>query len=450
MKRFLVFVILFVCFFEIDAQYTRGRLSITNQIEKADTSGYTVLTDAQGRQRYVKADSLVLVGGGAAQDLSISGDSILISEGDGVAIGDLGLDTAVWESDGGNALLQKSDNDNVILGNGSGSVSLTGVRNFLFGTSLGQNMTSASNNVIFGKAVLPSLSNSSYNFAAGNNIGSLAVTPTMNYLQGSNLVNSATVLSYNYINGAVIGNNSPDIRGALLSGNNIANSVTSTIWYSSLVGSGVFNNATGLSYTTSSGAFNGGGASSVTGSTVNGLFNVNSGSGATISYSAIFGRGLFDNATLSIDYSFNSGFENAKNVAGADFCTFLGFKNVFQSTSDLQHTIGIGRENGFNAVDHSKSIYLGYRQGYTTGAANRLMIGMYEDNPLIYGEFDNSLLRVNGEFEVESTVYIEETLKLKPLTTAPTCDSGEKGLLYVDDTTNKLRFCDGTSWVNLN
>ena len=64
--------------------------------------------------------------------------------------------------------------------------------------------------------------------------------------------------------------------------------------------------------------------------------------------------------------------------------------------------------------------------------------------PLIYGEFDTDLVQING------TLRVTDVMRLIPLNTAPTCSSTEKGTLYMDNATNKLRLCDGSAWIDLN
>ena len=86
------------------------------------------------------------------------------------------------------------------------------------------------------------------------------------------------------------------------------------------------------------------------------------------------------------------------------YTTIFGRENAYTTASNLNNAILIGRENGYEATNLNNSILLGYRQGYNTGAegaaAYRLAIGMYEDNALIYGEFDNEVLKVNGNLTV--------------------------------------------------
>ena len=55
-----------------------------------------------------------------------------------------------------------------------------------------------------------------------------------------------------------------------------------------------------------------------------------------------------------------------------------------------------------------------------------------------------------GGVSVNRTVHISQTMKLEPLNIAPACSTDDLGLIYVDKNTSKLRFCDGTNWVDLN
>ncbi len=60
--------------------------------------------------------------------------------------------------------------------------------------------------------------------------------------------------------------------------------------------------------------------------------------------------------------------------------------------------------------------------------------------------FDNDLstVEVEGNICVSGSANISEVLKLKPLDDAP--QNPEKGMMYFDNTTNKLRVYDGSSW----
>ncbi|MDX1479709.1 MAG: hypothetical protein R3301_18480, partial [Saprospiraceae bacterium] len=75
----------------------------------------------------------------------------------------------------------------------------------------------------------------------------------------------------------------------------------------------------------------------------------------------------------------------------------LGYLSLKLNTVGIGN-IAVGAEAGFNALD-TGSIFLGYRAGYFETAGNRLYIENStadSANALIYGEFDNDWLRING------------------------------------------------------
>ncbi|MEM7187273.1 MAG: tail fiber domain-containing protein, partial [Bacteroidota bacterium] len=134
-----------------------------------------------------------------------------------------------------------------------------------------------------------------------------------------------------------------------------------------------------------------------------------------------------------------------------------GQDNVAVGGSSLFHlsggseNIAIGRTSGFN-VTGSENVFVGYRAGYAASSrsiSGSVFIGneagsgisssnrLYLDNssttnPLLYGEFDNNLLRTNGEFQIGN-----------PITTGYAFPT-------VDGTANQVLQTDGSgalSWV---
>jgi len=112
----------------------------------------------------------------------------------------------------------------------------------------------------------------------------------------------------------------------------------------------------------------------------------------------------------------------------------------FQEHIILQATLIASLEVplGFQILLEVLIASLGYFYGagpsnLNSDASNRLYIDVIpnefsfltgNDTPLIYGEFDNDLVRING------TLHITKTAKLTPLITPPACTSTEEGLLY--------------------
>ncbi len=144
----------------------------------------------------------------------------------------------------------------------------------------------------------------------------------------------------------------------------------------------------------------------------------------------------------------NSG--NTGIGSGALQEAFIGNENVAVGKASLG---GENISNGNTAIgawsghlaEGEKNVFIGYRAGYNVTESNQLYIDNSDTStPLIWGDFANDKVEING------TLDIKETLKLEPLAVAPGCSASDAGLLYFDSNTNKLRLCDGTNWTNLN
>ncbi|WP_415406931.1 tail fiber domain-containing protein [Sulfurovum sp. CS9] len=89
--------------------------------------------------------------------------------------------------------------------------------------------------------------------------------------------------------------------------------------------------------------------------------------------------------------------------------TFSGSESGTFNTSGIQNTFS-GFASGFNA-NVNKSVFLGFHAGYNATRDNTLYISNTDtESPLIYGEFDNDLLRINGTFEVNGTIENNDTI----------------------------------------
>ena len=101
----------------------------------------------------------------------------------------------------------------------------------------------------------------------------------------------------------------------------------------------------------------------------------------------------------------SGGHDNTFNGYQAGYSNKDGSENTFTgSQSGYTNTLGnqnafFGFGTGYNA-DINGSVFLGYKAGYNALENNRLYIANSDtDSPLIYGEFDTNLVRVNGDFE---------------------------------------------------
>ena len=87
--------------------------------------------------------------------------------------------------------------------------------------------------------------------------------------------------------------------------------------------------------------------------------------------------------------------------AGEDLVT--GDSNVFIGTASAQNKTGgngnvaVGAFAGYNNGTGQKSVFLGYQAGFNESGGNKLYIeNSNSTNPLIYGEFNNDWVKING------------------------------------------------------
>ena len=108
---------------------------------------------------------------------------------------------------------------------------------------------------------------------------------------------------------------------------------------------------------------------------------------------------------------FTTGFSNtfSGSYAGRQFTT--GFSNTFigsSAGSDLKegfYNTFIGVDAGEQVESGSNNVFIGLESGplSLTEVSDRLYVNVFaSDNPLLYGEFDNDLIRVNGDFQVKT------------------------------------------------
>ena len=117
-----------------------------------------------------------------------------------------------------------------------------------------------------------------------------------------------------------------------------------------------------------------------------------------------------------------AGFQNYTGT----YNTYLGYKsgygdnNIGSGTSHGRENVAIGSasnyvgsgdyntmigtNSGKENIDVNGSVFIGYNSGYNANRNNTLYIETSKSNsPLIYGEFDKDMIRINGTLEVNST-----------------------------------------------
>ena len=124
--------------------------------------------------------------------------------------------------------------------------------------------------------------------------------------------------------------------------------------------------------------------------------------------------------TTGVSNSFFGAFTGSENTTGR-FNSFFGLNSGSNNTTGSENCF-FGRDSGSNLTTGSNNIVIGRGAGPTTAnnsISNRLYIDVISanssgnDNPLIYGEFDNDFVRINGTFEVTAGLTNPSSIKLK-------------------------------------
>ncbi len=130
---------------------------------------------------------------------------------------------------------------------------------------------------------------------------------------------------------------------------------------------------------------------------------------------AIGNRALFSDSTgyknVAVGqramFSNKTGFKNTavgtscmSNSLTGNYNTAVGYFSLIKNAGDRNTALG-ALAGGFSLLVFPVNgcVYLGYKAGYDNYEDNRLYIANNE-NPLIYGEFDNDFVKINGDLEI--------------------------------------------------
>ncbi len=164
---------------------------------------------------------------------------------------------------------------------------------------------------------------------------------------------------------------------------------------------------------------------------------------ATGSWSLYFNTTGYNN-TATGDNSLNrnmTGYQNTATGQRSLYANLTGVGNTANGFWSLYSNIegslntASGQESGFSSIG-GRNIFLGYKSGYFETGSDKLYIESSNadaNNALIYGEFNNNILRVNGELQLGNTAATRYAM--------PTADG----------TTNQVLQTDGAgslSWIN--
>lgn len=137
----------------------------------------------------------------------------------------------------------------------------------------------------------------------------------------------------------------------------------------------------------------------------------------------------YSNTAIGVNslYLLTTGYINVAIGSGSLYSLTTGFNNV-----------GIGFNAGYYNQTGGGNIFIGYFAGAKEMGSNKLYIHNSDSvNPLIYGEFDNSYLKVNGDLQITNRLIISKSIYTGTDTTDDVylnvCDSASDFTLTVTD-----------------
>ena len=286
-----------------------------------------------------------------------------------------------YESTG--TLIQAFGSNNYFIGRG-GNVTLTGTDNIVIGYYAGNNLTLATHNIVIG-------------YYAGNDITEADNNILIGRLAGD-IINTG---GDNVIIGAYAGRKLTTDIGAVMVGHEAGSYASGR----------------------------------------NDFFGYQSGKGvdgqSTGSNNASFGYRSLLNFTTGVQNAAFGGY-SLSSITTGNYNTAIGYQTSYLLSGGSYNTL-LGYKAGYESLVGSNNIFIGANAGYNETGTNKLYIHAQStsssdsNTSLIYGEFDNLFIKINGH------------LKLKAIS-EPTA---ENGLLYVNSTDSHLYYSSGTTYIKL-
>ena len=96
------------------------------------------------------------------------------------------------------------------------------------------------------------------------------------------------------------------------------------------------------------------------------------------------------------------GYQAGFNHLSGNYNTFIGYQAGVADQTGANNTY-IGNYSGYKNVSGTGNVFIGFQSGYNTRVSNRLQISNTSADSLIYGEFDNKVVRINNKLGIGIT-----------------------------------------------
>jgi hypothetical protein len=270
------------------------------------------------------------------------------------------------------------------IGASAGAVNTSGLYNSFVGAYAGYSNTTGASNVFFGEVAGYNNTTGSSNTMIGTSAGISATTSSHNTFVGAEAGYNNSAAGNTFMGYQAGRANTVGISNTYL-GNQAGSAMTGS--YNTLIGDGAgsaLNGATGHDNT---------------------LIGFLSGNETTTGSNNTFvGSGTGNNAVVTGAYNTFMGAASGNITGSGHHNTFLGAETGWSNTTGNSNTF-VGESSGFVNTTGNRNVFIGFQSGYNESGSNKLYIDTCYDgglcnSPLIYGEFDNHILKINGMTEV--------------------------------------------------
>jgi hypothetical protein len=268
---------------------------------------------------------------------------------------------------------------NTYLGSQAGLSNTTGYENTFLGYVAGYNNTTGDLNTFLGSTAGYFNTTGSWNTFIGAATGTYNTTGYSNTFLGQESGNHNTTGNHNTFFGASSGHTNT-------TGN-----------YNTFIGHGAgLSNSTGYENTFlgfAAGYYN-------TTGYYNSFLGLHAGYKNTTGTSNTFlGYAAGYNNTTGYDNTF-LGYQAGVSTTIGNYNILLGYRAGYSNTSGSNNTF-IGNNAGYSNTTGQGNLFLGYNAGYNETGSNKLYIdNSNTTSPLIYGEFDNNIVTINGKLGI--------------------------------------------------
>ncbi len=277
-------------------------------------------------------------------------------------------------------------NSNTAIGESSLYTNTTGHSNTATGRSALYNNTTGYHNTAIGLDVLRSNTTGNYNTA----VGSLTLRNNQTGTSNSAFGNEAL-----YSNTTGINNTSSGLRSLY---SNTTGHYNTALGYKALYSGEENSNNTAIGFESLTNNIDGGNNTAVGMRAMvdhkTGSYNV-----------AIGGRALFNDTsgTYNIAIGYSSLYEN---INGSKNMGIGYYSNRYNQEGSYNTIVGIEAGRGTSLHSKSGNVFLGYRAGYNDTTDNKLYIeNSNSTSPLIWGDFANDTVRINGTLDIAGTFH---------------------------------------------